>query len=148
MSAKLGWDYIFNWKVFATLTFSNRFSSLKMKIDSFNLLVFMFTKCKNTFSKHLLCPQDEKDVFEAFSCLQDEMARFWGVFSVYKIKMLLWSVFMFTKWKNTIPKRFEVFKNEELILETFFKMETHFEACFMFTKLKKKKTHFWSVFQV
>ena len=49
----------------------------------------------------------KNDVFEAFSCLQNEKHD---------------------------SEAFSSLKNEELILEKFFKMETHFEASFMFTK--------------
>ena len=53
----------------------------------------------------------KKHVFEAFSYLQKRHV-FEAFSSLKNEKACFWSVFKFTKWKNTFLKRFESLQNE------------------------------------
>ena len=109
------------------------FHIYKIKFTLF-LAFFMFTKMKITFLKR-------------FSCLQNEKTRFWSTFHVYKMEIMVLKRFHVYKMKKHDSEAFSSFKKWRTYFRNIFQNGNTLWGVFYVYKIKKK-THFWSVFQV
>ena len=101
-------------------TFSKHFHLYKMKKHVFEA-IFIFTKWKSKFLKRFSSSQNENTFSNHCSSLQNEKYTvFWSVFNLYKMKKQVFEAFfIFTNRKNKFSKRFFIFIKWKHVFQAF-----------------------------